>query len=152
MDFESSLLKGCFEIKIDLTALCDSCSIVSENSPQIKHYIVTCKMIRVTKITGSSSDDWLQVFLITLNTALALIYSICTPPLQTHYASQFPRRITVLARTNNNLRVNFIRYIDSVKGWTFGVCAPIGARFFFPVHVVHICSGAHPNPISVPGW
>jgi hypothetical protein len=26
--------------------------------PQVVQYIVTCRVVRVTKLTGSSSDDW----------------------------------------------------------------------------------------------
>jgi hypothetical protein len=40
---------------------------------------VTCMGVRVTKLTGSSSDGfigtWLQVLLITINAALSLIYT-----------------------------------------------------------------------------
>jgi cytochrome c oxidase subunit IV len=28
-------------------------------SVNLTHYIVTCRMVRVTKMTGSSSDDWI---------------------------------------------------------------------------------------------
>jgi hypothetical protein len=54
-------------------------------------YIVSCRVVRVTKITGSGSDDWnywhfgyTLCLLIRINTALSLIYIIYSSPLHTH--------------------------------------------------------------------
>jgi hypothetical protein len=52
--------------------------------------IVMCRSVRLTKIAGSSSDDWIywhfgyNLSLITINTALSLIYT----PLHKHYDPQ----------------------------------------------------------------
>jgi hypothetical protein len=52
--------------------------------------IVTCPGVRMTNINGSGSDDWIYLpFLVTLrlltiNTALSLIYTVYSSPLHTH--------------------------------------------------------------------
>jgi hypothetical protein len=57
---------------------------------QDKINIGTCRLVRVTKITGSGSDDWNYCHLgykfswTHLNTALSLIYTISSSPLHTH--------------------------------------------------------------------
>jgi hypothetical protein len=51
--------------------------------------IVTCRGVRVMENNGSSSDDWIccsflvQLHLVTINTALSLIYTLSSSPLHT---------------------------------------------------------------------
>jgi hypothetical protein len=54
-------------------------------------YIVTCMEVHVTKMTGSSSDDWillslfwLQPFVVTLTYMLSLFHTLYSPPLHMH--------------------------------------------------------------------
>jgi hypothetical protein len=57
------------------------------------YYIVTCRVVHVTNKTGSSSDDWIYLHLVThshlitltySSAALSLIYTIYRPLLHTH--------------------------------------------------------------------